>query len=121
MHHWYLHRDLQAFLWYATFGGYFGIGWFIDMFKIPAMVRDVNEDPRFIEEFIKKLRKHPTPEFSSYRFLFGIMVGYLWCQLVQMAIPQEHFGGIDWGYMHWLIPLPGALGETMENFTFREQ
>lgn len=113
LHHLYLHRDLQAFLWWSTLGGYFGIGWLVDLFKIPAMVRDVNEDPKFIEEFINKLRKHNRPEFSSSRFLFGIMVGYIWSQLLQMAIPQDHFGGIDWGYLHWLIPLPGALGEFL--------
>lgn len=84
------------------------------------MVRDFNEDPKFVEQFIEKLKKHAKPEFSSYRFLFGIMVGYLWCQLFQMAIPQDNFGGIDWGYLHWVLPFVGALGESA-TFSLRFQ
>lgn len=117
----YLHRDAQAFLWWSTFGGYFAIGWIVDLFKIPAMVREVNEDPRFVREFVEKLRKHPKPEFSSFRLLFAIMVGYLWCVLFQMAIPQDHFFGIDWGYLHWLNPLIGALGVWMVGNVGREK
>lgn len=75
------------------------------------MVRDANEDPVFIEKFVNTLRKHRKPEFSTVRFLFGIMVGYLWGHLIMMAIPQDRFGGIDWGFLHWFIPLSSALGK----------
>lgn len=110
-HHLYLGRDLQAFTWWSTFGG-FGIGWLVEFFQIPSIVRDVNEDPSFIEQFVHKLRTQQKPEFSTSRFLLGIMVGFLWSQLILLAIPQESFGGIDWSYLHWLTPLGGALGKT---------
>lgn len=75
------------------------------------MVRDANEDPEFIERFVNKLRVHRKPEFSTSRFLFALMVGYLWGQLVLIAIPQDRFMDIDWSYLHWLVPLAGALGK----------
>lgn len=112
LHHLYLGNDLQAFVWWATLGGYFGIGWIGEIFRIPEMVRDVNEDPAFIERFVHMLRTNPKPKFSTSRFLFAIMVGYLWAQLFLLAIPQEKFGGIDWSYLHWLVPLVGSLGKV---------
>lgn len=110
IHHLYLGNDLQAFIWWASLGGYFGIGWIGEMFKIPEMVRDANDDPRFIEKFVHVLRTNQKPKFSTSRFLFGIMVGYLWAQLILLAIPQDNFWGIDWSYLHWLVPLVGSLG-----------
>lgn len=93
-------------------GGYFGIGWIGEIFQIPELVRDANEDPAFIEKFINTLRTNRKPKFTTSRFLFGIMVGYLWAQLILLAIPQDSFWGIDWSYLHWLVPLAGSLGNA---------
>lgn len=109
---------MQAFLWWSTLGGYFGIGWLFEIFRIPEMVRDVNEDPAFIQKFVEELRTYRTPPFSTSRFLFAVMVGYLWAQLVLLAIPQENFGGIDCSYLHWFVPLAGAFGKSNENNCF---
>lgn len=109
-HHLYLGNDLQAFIWWTTLGGYFGMGWIGEAFRIPEMVREANEDPGFVERFVYQLRTTPKPPFSTSRFLFAIMVGYLWAQLFMVAIPQDKFGGIDWSYLHWLVPFVGALG-----------
>lgn len=39
------------------------------------------------------------------------MIGYLWGQLVLLAIPQDEVWGVNWNtYLHWLIPLAVALG-----------
>lgn len=83
-----------------------------EVLKIPEMVRDANEDPAFIEKFVNLLRSHRKPPFSSWRFLFAIMVGYLWAQLLLLAIPQEEFAGMSWTFLHWLVPLAGALGNS---------
>lgn len=109
-HHLYLGNDLQAFIWWTTLGGYFGMGWIGEAFRIPEMVREANEDPGFVERFVYQLRTTPKPPFSTSRFLFAIMVGYLWAQLFMVAIPQDKFAGIDWSYLHWLVPFIGALG-----------
>lgn len=81
------------------------------MLQIPEMVRDANEDPQFIERFVYKLHKFRKPEFTTSRFLLAIMIGYLWGQLVMIAIPSELVFGIDWAFLHWLVPLAGALGK----------
>lgn len=111
LHHLYLGNDLQAFVWWATLGGYFGMGWAGEIFKIPEIVREANEDPAYIAKFVAVLQTNKKPPFSTSRFLFGIMVGYLWAQLLMLAIPQETFGGIDWGFLHWFVPLMGSLGK----------
>jgi DnaJ family protein C protein 22 len=60
LHHIYLERDAQAFLWWCTLGGYAGCGWLRDIFHIPEYVADANEDKKFMEKHIHRLRKHET-------------------------------------------------------------
>lgn len=112
----YLRRDRHAFIWWCTLGGYFGIGWISEVLRIPNLVRDANDDPKFIERFVGKLRKHRKPPFSTSRFIGAVMVGYLWGQLIQLAIPTVPFLGIDWNFLHWLIPLFAALGKYNQPF-----
>ncbi|XP_017771710.1 PREDICTED: dnaJ homolog subfamily C member 22 [Nicrophorus vespilloides] len=109
LHLFYLERDAHAFLTWSTFGGY-GIGWLADITKIPKYVRDCNEDKEFIEEFIEKLKRNRKPPFSTSRFTSAIMVGYLWGQLILIAIPQNDFAGINWSFVHWVVPLAVGLG-----------
>jgi len=35
LHHFYLGRDRQAFVWWCLLAGYGGVGWFTDIFSIP--------------------------------------------------------------------------------------
>ncbi|XP_049297624.1 dnaJ homolog subfamily C member 22 isoform X1 [Anopheles funestus] len=109
VHHFYLRQDRRAFIWWSTLG-YFGIGWLAEILQIPSMVRDANDDPRFVQEFNAKLRTNRKPPFSTGRFLLAIMIGYWWGQMIMIAIPQAVFYGIDWGFLHWLIPFGVALG-----------
>lgn len=60
LHHIYLGRDKQAFLWWSTVGGYFGVGWISEIFKIPRYVREANRDPQFIEEFKARVKLNKT-------------------------------------------------------------
>lgn len=40
------------------------------------------------------------------------MVGYLWGQLIMLAIPEDEVAGINWNfYLHWFIPLAVAFGK----------
>lgn len=121
LHHIYLHRDRHAFIWWCTLGGYFGIGWLAEVFTIPGYVRDVNGDPKFIEEFVKKLQHFRKPPYSGKRFLGEVMIGYLFGQLYQMAIPETIFMGIDFSFLHWLIPVFVALGVWTVGNIGREQ
>lgn len=57
-HHVYLERDDHAFVWFCTLGGYFGIGWLRDLFKIPTYVADANDQPQYIEWFKLQVRSN---------------------------------------------------------------
>lgn len=56
IHHVYLERDLHAFVHFSTFGGYFGLGWLRDIYRIPTYVKDANDDPSFLNDFKRKVR-----------------------------------------------------------------
>ena len=42
LHHFYLGRDKQALVWWCLPGGYFGLGWVRDLWRIPEYVREAN-------------------------------------------------------------------------------
>jgi DnaJ family protein C protein 22 len=109
LHLFYLERDAHAFLTWSTLGGY-GLGWLADITKIPRYVKDCNDDPKFLEELGERMRRNKKPPFSTSRFISAVMVGYLWGQLVIMAIPEEEVGGFNWKIFHWAIPFAVALG-----------
>lgn len=121
LHHIYLHRDRHALVWWCTLGGYFGIGWIFEIFKIPEYVRDANEDPVFIGKYIEKMRTYKKPEFSTIRFLGQIMVSYLFGQLAMIAIPEDEILGINWRILLWTIPFFTALGVWLVGNIGREQ
>ncbi|KAK9882393.1 hypothetical protein WA026_020915 [Henosepilachna vigintioctopunctata] len=120
LHLFYLGRDAHAFLTWSTLGGY-GFGWLADVTKIPRYVRDYNEDPKYMAELIERMRLNKKPPYSTSRFISALMVGYLWGQLVMLAIPEEIVAGIDWNFMHWSIPLAVALGVWVVGNIGREQ
>ncbi|XP_046996856.1 dnaJ homolog subfamily C member 22 [Schistocerca americana] len=110
LHHLYLGRDLQAFLWCCTLGGYVGCGWLRDIVFIPEYVADANEDEKFMEKYVEKIRKHNTPPFSLTRYTGMIIVAYVFTSVLMLAIPEEEVGGIDWNWLVVFVPLACALG-----------
>lgn len=83
---------------------------------MPELVRDANEDPKFIERFKANIRKHQRPPFSTNKFLGQIMISYLWCQVFILAIPEDDFHGWNFNFLHWLIPLVAAIGNHLYVF-----
>jgi|GEM_PF-4432071 len=63
LHHFYLERDSQAFLWWASLGGYFGMGWIRDLFVIPKYVAEANQDKKYFEALIQKIKANPTVSY----------------------------------------------------------
>lgn len=57
-HHFYLGRDLHGFLWWATLGGYFGLGWISDLFYISEYVAEANDEPEFQKKMKDIMRKN---------------------------------------------------------------
>lgn len=58
IHHFYLGRDIQGFLWWCTLGGYFGFGWLRDIFHIQNYVADANKDRDYLDKFNHNLRSY---------------------------------------------------------------
>ncbi|KAK9700536.1 DnaJ domain [Popillia japonica] len=109
LHLFYLRRDAQGFLTWSTLGGY-GLGWLADITKIPRYVKEVNEDPELMREIYRKMREHRKPPFSISRFISAIMIGYLWGQLVMIAIPESPIANYELTFLHWFIPLGCSIG-----------
>lgn len=55
-HHVYLGRDEHALVWFCTLGGYFGVGWLRDLYRIPTYVADANDEPEFLSWFKHTVR-----------------------------------------------------------------
>uniref|UniRef100_A0A0A9Z0Q6 DnaJ homolog subfamily C member 22 n=2 Tax=Lygus hesperus TaxID=30085 RepID=A0A0A9Z0Q6_LYGHE len=109
LHHFYLGRDIQGFLWWCTLGGYVG-GWLRDLFFIPEYIRAANNDADYLKRLSEKMRCYRTPPFSTWRFCGTIFVSYLWGSVVHSAIPKEDFAGRSWTGLYIFVPLGCALG-----------
>lgn len=77
LHHFYLGRDSQAFLWCTSFGGYW-IGVFRDVWRIPTYVSEANFEPSFVKYYTEQMnyRKRPPGIFTTVlvgQFLFAII------------------------------------------------
>ena len=58
LHHIYLERDAQAFIWWCTLGGYIGCGWLRDIFHIPEYVAEANNDEKYTVKHVALLRSN---------------------------------------------------------------
>ncbi|GLH16351.1 DnaJ protein homolog 1 [Gryllus bimaculatus] len=110
LHHLYLGRDSQAFLWWCTLGGYIGLGWLRDIFLIPRYVADANEDEQFLRKHIQTVKKHERPPFSMTRFCGMVIVSYLFGSVVMLAIPEDEVANINWNFLMIFVPLACAVG-----------
>jgi len=106
LHHFYLKRDKQAFLWWGTFGGCFGLGWLRDFFRIPSYVADSSlADEPFIPPY-----SHPP--LSWTRLLGQMVVASLFGFMIRVVIPEEYLDQnlILKVFIHTLIPVGVAVG-----------
>ena len=115
LHHFYLGRDIHAFLWWSTFGGVFGLGWFRDLWRVPDYVDDANEEASYIERFKQKV-KRGTPQFNISRFVGQMLVGYFYGILIRMAIPEH---GPTWT-SGLVVPFGVAVGVYLVGNVGRE-
>ncbi|KAJ8877904.1 hypothetical protein PR048_022363 [Dryococelus australis] len=109
LHHFYLGRDSQAFLWFCTLGGYGGCGWLRDIFRIPEYVSEANEDVTYSNTYKRQIRRQEKPPCSMTRYFGMIIVAFIWMSVVDNAIPEEWVVGINWRFLIVLLPLACAL------------
>ncbi|XP_077500249.1 TM2 and DnaJ domain-containing protein wurst [Amblyomma americanum] len=123
-HHFYLRRDRQAFVWWMTLGGYFGLGWVRDIWKIPDYVKYANSDPEAVEKLKENIRRHAKPPSSTVRSIGQMIVADALGYMILYALPVDH---IPPKYMPLaMLPVPlavavgvhlvGNIGEQTGNF-----
>jgi len=89
LHHFYLKRDKQAFLWWCLPGGYFGAGWIRDIWRIPEYVAEANNDEEYVKKLTDKMRESDSPPRKIARSLGMLVVGNMFGLLVSMAVPNQ--------------------------------
>lgn len=89
VHHFYLRRDRHAFAMWMSAGGYFGLGWVRDMWRLPEYVKDANDDQQYLEKLAKQMRKNPKPPNGVVRHATTIMIADILGYLVIGALPKE--------------------------------
>ena len=112
-HHFYLGRDRQGLLWLTSFGGIFSVGWIRDLTRIPAYVREANEDAEFLlrMNLLMRRRKRPSIWANITRVIAGVFFGLFYRALVLSSLPEEYATN---GYLVFLLlPLGTTFGTHM--------
>lgn len=110
LHHLYLGRDKHALVWMMFAGGYFGLGWLRDLWRIPEYVQEANQDPNYLEKLIIKMRKHSTPQSSTVRYCGQMIVADTFGYLMLAALPEEFIPEWLLPFSMFPVPLAVALG-----------
>ena len=101
VHHFYLKRDRHAFVWWATLGGVFGLGWIRDFWRIPDYVKEANEDEdSYVSDndnyyWSRDASREVKPKLSRVRLGGMLVMGYIFGNLVMFACPQEWLCMLD--------------------------
>jgi DnaJ family protein C protein 22 len=74
LHHFYLGRDKQAFVWWMSLGGFF-LGWIRDLWRLPEYIYEANKDQRVRAIFQARIAKHPQPPWKIARFAGQMLIG----------------------------------------------
>ncbi|XP_033731325.1 dnaJ homolog subfamily C member 22-like, partial [Pecten maximus] len=110
LHHFYLGRDKHAFIWWATWGGCLGLGWFRDLWRLPEYIYEANNDERYLNELKHRLDVFPRPPFNGVRFAGELVVGYLFGIVLRLVIPEEYtMAGMGWLLTLVLPPYGAAI------------
>jgi len=111
LHHFYLGRDKQAFVWWCLPGGYFGLGWVRDLWRIPEYVREANAEKGWVVLQEEKMRLAEMPPWKMARWGGMLVVGNMLGMLPAMAVPNKEDIGVDLSLLGtFLTPLGCALG-----------
>ncbi|RNA39038.1 dnaJ -like protein [Brachionus plicatilis] len=96
LHHFYLKRDKQGFIYMITLGGFL-IAFLRDVYRLPEYVREANEDKIFMEKLRLQQDQLKTPLFMTSRFISSIAVGSLFGYLAMNCLS---ISGNELSY-HW--------------------
>lgn len=115
-------------------GGYFGAGWFRDIWRIPEYVREANNDAEYLKDLSEYMRKHPRPPISVSlvkntsptttlkfrlvpqfsRILGQLLFGNILSVVLHLGIPNREDFGIDLEFLPMILaPAATALGKSI--------
>jgi len=110
LHHLYLRRWKQAFVWWCLPGGYFGVGWFRDLWRIPEYVADYNKEAAHVRKMKEQIKANEVPPWKWARWMGMLVVGNMFGVLPGMALPNKEDIGYD---LFWLRPILNPLGAAI--------
>src|SRR5699024_7611818 len=120
LHHFYLERYRHAFVMWISFGGYFGVGWFREMWRIPDYVAEANADSQYMARLVAKMNIQPKPSFGIIRYFAAVIVADILGYLVMGALPHEFLNNSNFAsdslesriLIALLVPFACALGNV---------
>jgi hypothetical protein len=83
-HYVYLGRDRESVI-FAQTGGLMGMGWLLDVFKLPRYVREANGEPAYAGDVDKK----GAPAFAVWRLSQGWLLAYAYGTVAQLYFAWE--------------------------------
>ncbi|XP_053202861.1 dnaJ homolog subfamily C member 22-like [Panonychus citri] len=123
-HHFYLHRDRHGFIYWLTFGGYFGLSWVRDLWKIPEYVADYNEDKDYMKQLTFNMKNQKSPSSGIIRHCGTIIVADILGYLAISAVPYEYFShneDLIFYIYAFISPIACALGVHLVGNVGRHQ
>ena len=119
LHHIYLARYRHAFLWVTTMGGFLGIGWLRDVWRLPDYVAEYNAGSEYAERMVLMTKLHHKPPLSMARISAQLVFGCLVGVAVMAGLPQDLIAGnLGRLIMALLVPLCCALGKYELAFVY---
>ncbi len=88
LHHLYLGRDRQAFIYFSTLGGFL-VGYIYDLYRMPDYVREANLDASFTNKLNKLQFQLKAPAFLAKRFFSCVVIGAYFSNLVIKCVIIE--------------------------------
>ena len=122
LHHIYLGRYKQAFIWYGTFGGFL-IGCIADLTRMSDYLDYANSNDEYFASLLKRMNRLKTPSFFSvYRIFGAIFAGSFFGYVLQYSLPLDYADIYPHVYniFYYLAPFACSIGVYLvstESFT----
>jgi hypothetical protein len=114
LHHLYLKRTSQAFLWAVSFGG-FGLGTTRDLLNVRRYTKEANGDSAVMEVLATKMKHQAKPGVAFSHVVAMIIFGF-WFKLVAsctVPAPEPDSNDLVFAVLNCLSLLAGSCGAAL--------
>ena len=109
LHHFYIGRDFNAFLWGTTFGG-FGLGLLTDLFRLPDLIADANEEDLQMKQLRLEMEHRKKPAWKLERLFYLLATGTLYDLIFSSCLPSEWKD--EWYYFRLVHAIVSSLSAS---------